>query len=471
MIKRQDPGFLKHFLFVFGSQLVVLASGLIKALLIPVLVGLSDYGYWQIYAFYTVYIGAFSLGYGDGLYLKYGGQELSNLPLQLVRTANAFYVVMLAISGALLAVFASEDSDPNRQYIFFAVAANVVVQGITANISLTLQATNQLKGYAFLNSADKIFFALALMAVFLERFQTFEYLILADICAKIIVMTILLHRYRCLFIGTISGFRLGAKEFANSVGSGIHLLLANLTGMLVLGSGRIIVEYLDTLDKYAHYAFAVSLANVVLMSVTALSIVLYPTLKRQQKDNFIVYFEKTVDAYVVFSLVMLSAYFPALVFIDVVAAQYKPVIEFLNAIFVITVLQGKMQLVNNTYYKAMRLERPMLVANVSSLLVATLLSAVGFVLTKSMLAIAYSALLTMLVRVYSSEIYLRRKMGQPFNGRFLAEILVLLLFLLVSESLSGALAAAVWLFIVLAVATAYRVRILALCRQLRRGTR
>lgn len=469
--KKIDPGFLKHFLYVFGSQLVVLLSGFVKALLVPLLLGLSDYAYWQIYVFYTVYIGVFTLGYGDGLYLKYGGYKIADLPLNCVRTANAMYLAMLAIGAAALVAFAYANTDPYRQVIFFAVAANVVIVGITANISLTLQATNQLKGYAFLNSADKVFFTLALIALFQDNFRTFEYLILADIGAKIFVMAILLYRYRHLFIGPLTRFSIGATEFGNSIGAGIQLMLANLMGMLVLGVGRIILEYFDTLDSYAHYAFAVSLANVVLMSVTALSIVIYPSLKRQAQENYLVYFNKTNAAYAAFALVMLAGYFPAIAFIDLFARQYLPVIDFLNAIFVITVLQGKMQLVNNTYYKALRLERPMLVANASSLLIATVLSAAGFMLTESILAIAYAALFTMLIRVYSSEIFLRRHMSKLYDLRFLAEPLVLGIFILTSQILSPAWGATVWLLFLAGIALRNRVAIDSLWRQLRSSTR
>ncbi|MFC3087933.1 lipopolysaccharide biosynthesis protein [Tabrizicola soli] len=467
MTDKSRSAFLRHFIYVFGSQLIVLISGFIKALAIPVLLGLSDYGYWQIYVFYTVHIGLFTFGYGDGLYLKYGGHGFTELPLPRIRSANIVYLGVLMLGKVALVAFALTNSDPDRQTVYLAVAANVILLGLISIVSLTLQATNELKGYAFINSADKVFFTLALLALLSEDFQTFTYLIGADIASKLVVLLVLLQRYRPLFLGSLARRAEGVKEFFDSAGAGIQLLIANLSGMLVLGVGRIIVEYQGALGHYAHYAFSVSLANVVLISITALSIVIYPTLRRQPRDNYLLYFDKTTRAYAVFALVMLTGYFPALAFIEQVAPAYQPVAVFLNAMFVITVLQGKMQLVNNTYYKALRLERPMLVANLASLLIAAALSWLGFVWFHSILAVVYAALVTMLFRVYASEIFLLRHMGVKPELQLLAEPLILGGFLLVTSLLSAPVAAGLWLLMGASLALIRRAALRAAWQQLR----
>lgn len=469
MTNTSRSAFLRHFAYVFGSQLIVLISGFIKALVIPVLLGLSDYGYWQIYVFYTVHIGLFTFGYGDGLYLKYGGHGFADLPLHRIRSANVFYLAVLMLGTVVVVAFAQANDDAERQIVYLAVAANVILLGLTSIVSLTLQATNQLKGYAFLNSADKVFFTLALLALLWDDFQTFTYLIAADTAAKLLVVLLLLHRYHPLFLGARAGWSEGVSEFLDSAGTGLQLLIANLSGMLVLGVGRIIVEYQGALENYAHYAFAVSLANVVLISITALSIVIYPTLRRQPQGNYLAYFNKTTQAYEAFALVMLTGYFPALVFIEHVATTYRPVAAFLNAMFVITVLQGKMQLVNNTYYKALRLERSMLTANLISLLIATALSWVGFVLFQSILVVVYAGLATMLFRVYASEVFLRRHMGATPDLQLLAEPLMLGGFLLVTSLLSTPVSAGLWLVLGIGLALFRRAALQATWQQMRGG--
>jgi O-antigen/teichoic acid export membrane protein len=470
MSARQTSDFARHFLLVFGSQLVVFASGLIKSLVVPVVLGVSDYGYWQIYVFYAVYVGGFTLGHNDGIYLKYGGYRFEDLPFATLRASNVMYVFLLALGATMIAAFAATATDPQREIVFFAVAANILVLGATSNISLSLQAANQMKDFAFLNAADKIFFTLALLALFDPQLRTFWYLISVDLVGKSSVLVFLLFRYRQLYVGPFAGIAVALSEFCENLRSGIQLMVANLSGMLVLGIGRIIIEYFGSPDSYSHYAFATSLASVVLMSVTAMSVVIYPSLKQQDEASYIRHFEMTNKAYSVFSLLMLSSYFAAIAFISLVAKSYSPVIEFLNVIFVITALQGKMQLINNTFYKALRLEGLMLRANLMSLVIATGLSALGYALTDSLLAIAYATLLTMLFLVYASETFLRWHMASRRTWGPLLEAAVLASFLGVTNFLPPLTGFVVWSLAVVLISIYKREQLASLMRRIQSRT-
>ena len=462
MSAHQTSDFVRHFLLVFGSQLVVFASGLIKALVVPVALGVSDYGYWQIYVFYVVYVGVFTLGHNDGIYLKYGGYRFEDLPFATLRASNVMHVLLLAMGATLIAVFAVTATDPKREIVFLAMAANILVLGTTSNISLSLQAANRMKGFAFLSAADKIFFTFALLALFDQQLRTFWYLIAVDLVGKSSVLVVLLFRYRQLYVGPFAKITVALTEFHENLRSGIQLMVANLSGMFVLGIGRIIIEYFGSLESYAYYALATSLASVVLMSVTAISVVIYPSLRKQDQASYIRHFETVNQAYSVFSLLMLSSYFAAIAFISLVAKSYAPVIEFLNVIFVITALQGKMQAVNNTFYTALRLEGKMLWANLTSLVIATGLSAIGYALTDSLLAIAYATLLTMLFRVYASEIFLRWYMASRRTWGPLLEAAVLASFLGVTNHLPPLAAFVVWSLTVILISIHKRKRLVAL---------
>lgn len=467
MTSRNSTEFIRHFFLVFGSQLVVFASGLVKTLFVPVLLGISDYGYWQIYVFYSVYVGVFTFGYNDGIYLKYGGLRLEELPFAKLRASNVFHIFLLSLGMAVVAVAATFATDPVRKIIFFAVAANILVLGITSNISLSLQAVNRMKSYAFLNAADKIFFTIALIALFSPGLRTFWFLIAVDLVGKTAVLVALLVCYPQLYAGPFSGMSLAFTEFRENLRSGSQLMIANLSGMLVLGSGRMIIEYFGTLDSYSNYALATSLANIALISITAMSIVIYPHLKQSDEKSYLLNFERANSAYFAFSLLMMTSYFAALAFIMLVAKGYAPVVKFLNVVFAITVLQGKMQLVNNTFYKALRLEGAMLRANLTSLLIASGLSALGYILTQLVISIAYATLFTMLLRVYASEIFLRQHMAGPRSNSPLLETAVLAAFLVLTTFAAPIAGCLAWMVVVCLVTLVNHRQILVTVRKLR----
>ena len=463
---RHGDKFIAHSLLVFGSQTLVVLTGLVKALVVPVLLGVSDFAYWQLYVFYTVYVGLFTLGHNDGIYLKYGGYRFEDLPFAKLRASNAMHAVLLILGMALVALMAATASDPLRKIVFFAIAANIPVIGIAGNISLSLQAVNRIKDFAFLNAADKIFFSVALFALFYPEMRTFWFLILIDLVSKTSVLVALLFRYRQLYAGSFEGIAPALLEFRGNLRSGFQLMVANLSGMLVLGIGRIIIEYWGSLDGYSYYAFATSVAGIVLMSVTAMSVTIYPILKLQGKSSYSYFFEQANSAYLVFALGALISYFMAAAFIILVATSYAPVLEFLNVVFAITVLQGKMQLVNNTFYKALRLEGAMLWANLTSLLIASALSLLGYKLTGSVLSIAYATLLTMVLRVYASEIFLRRHMESPRSYRPLLEIALLTGFLALTSFASPIAGCFAWLSVVVLAMLIWRAQIMVTVRKL-----
>ncbi len=452
---------------VFGSQIIVLVVGLIKALIVPLLLSIDDIAYWQLYVFYVVYVGAFSLGYNDGIYLRYGGYRLEDLPIERLRASNIIHLAFLLLATLAMLCLAMFYNKSQLQFVFTAVAANIFVMGIAANISLSLQAINRLRAYALINSADKIFFLISMLLLFVQELRVFWFLIVIDFAAKLSVMVFLVIRYRQLYVGSLSTAADAAREFAENIYSGVQLMLANLSGMLVLGAGRIIIEYCGTLRSYAFYAFAVSLANVVLMSVSALSVVLYPSLRQQKRSEYLIYFNRTNASFSAFALLMLTGYFPAAAFVLILAKSYSPILEFMNAIFVISVLQGKMQLINNTFYSALRLEGRMLVANVASVVVVSILSLVSYELTRSVVYIAYATLITMIFRVYLSELVLRRQMGGAFEWMALVEVAVLAGFMVLTTITSPSIGFPIWSLAVIAAALAHRRRLASGWRRFR----
>lgn len=422
-------GVAQGFRYVLASQLLVLLLGLLKAFAVPALLSVANFGYWQLYVFYTTYVGVFSLGFNDGLYLRYGGKELKDLPLDRIRPAVRIYAGVLLVMALAVAWVFSDDADPNRRIVMALVAANIVVMGILAIFSQLLQATNQFRRFSLFNAADKVFFLILLPGLIVLKIDSFTVLAAADLTAKVCLLGVFLVLHPEFIQGPKKDARSTIDEYFENVRAGIPLMIANVCGMLVLGAGRIVVEYFDTLDNYAYYAFGVAMTNLVLVGITALSVVSYPVLKRLSENDFFGYYNSANRKLFLFNCVMLLVYFPVVYVIDALLPKYQPVVPYLAVLFAITALQAKMQLLNNTFYKALRRESDMLLANASSLVIAVVLAAAGYAWTRSVEAIAWAALLTMIYRVYASERGLRCAMGGGFDGFAGYEAIALLVFL------------------------------------------
>ena len=91
---------ISNFTYSLTSNLVSMIISSLMILIVPKLIGIKEYGYWQLYLFYSSYVGFLHFGWNDGIYLRYGGKEYDELDKKLF--FSQFY--MLFISQLIIAV-------------------------------------------------------------------------------------------------------------------------------------------------------------------------------------------------------------------------------------------------------------------------------------------------------------------------------------------------------------------------------
>ena len=74
-----------NMLYAYVSQAVSTLIGMSFTLLIPKILGVEGYGYWQLIVFYATYLGIFYIGINDGLYLRNGGKELDEINKPIIK--------------------------------------------------------------------------------------------------------------------------------------------------------------------------------------------------------------------------------------------------------------------------------------------------------------------------------------------------------------------------------------------------
>ena len=76
---KQWNGIIQNMGYAVLSNGVILLSSTLISLLVPAFYSVADYGYLQLYLFYTSYLGLCHLGWADGIYLQLGGWEYSRM--------------------------------------------------------------------------------------------------------------------------------------------------------------------------------------------------------------------------------------------------------------------------------------------------------------------------------------------------------------------------------------------------------
>lgn len=60
--------------------------------ILPKVLGVAEFGYWQLYMFYSLYTMIFQLGLADGIYLRIGGKKYEEINLSILKSQ---YIILM----------------------------------------------------------------------------------------------------------------------------------------------------------------------------------------------------------------------------------------------------------------------------------------------------------------------------------------------------------------------------------------
>ncbi|MFK1878958.1 oligosaccharide flippase family protein [Bacteroides fragilis] len=162
---------------------------------------------------------------------------------------------------------------------------------------------------------DKILVLFTILYMLIVNSENFRTIIFVDLLSKLIVLLLMIWKTRELYFGKTTSFKESFRFMTENMSVGIKLMIANLMGMLLVGSGRIIVQLCGNIEDFAIYSFGMSVTGLVLTAVTAFSLVLYPMIKRISEDKYYYLFKRINIFTRSFGLPAILVYFPACWFI------------------------------------------------------------------------------------------------------------------------------------------------------------
>lgn len=393
------------------AHALVMIAGIIKALVVPGVLSVEGYAYWQIFSFYLSYIGFFYLGFNDGILLSYGGYSYDALPFKRLRRAMQMYIVMLFGFFLVLWSAAGGIGDVQRVFIMKMLAVNVVLGGMNGVLIYVFLLTNQIRRYSIFSSIEQGVVLLGVGLLFITKFESYRVLVYATVVSRVCVVGVMMWMQKEFFIGEYASFQEGFEEFTKNVKSGIFLMLAQVMGMLLTGLGRIFVEYFGNIDEYAYYAFGMSVVSVVMVFVSAVSTVAYPTLCRVQTKRLPYYFDRLCVYTTLFSFLGVLAYFPAYWMVAHFFENYTPLLSYLYLFFCMLIWQAKMSILTNCYFRVLRKEKRMSVINVWGTVFFCVIALPAILMTRQIDSIALCTYLTMVFMEVVCEGVLRRQLG------------------------------------------------------------
>jgi len=420
---------VKNVMFSIIAQGLFFALSIFTGFLLPKFMGVTQYGYWQVYLFYTGYIILFCFGFNDGLYLRYGSMDYRQLPFEKLRSAMRIFMIVSGMLACILFGLSFLEKDPNKVFAFCATSINLMIMGINGTLLTMLQFTNRIKLNSVLTIANKGVFVVFIIPLLLLKWLDFRVIIIVDIFTKLFFLGVNIYKSKELLIGHTQSIGSGFKEYWQDVEVGIKLMFANILSSLLVGIGRFVVERFMPLETYSIYSFAITITTFALIFITASSVAMYPLLTRIAKEKLPIFFKDLNTLLCVCLFFLLAGYYPLYYLIGYYFTDFTGIFEYFYLLFIIVISQGKMQFLINTYYKVLRKEKAMLIANISGVVVALLIIIPSFYYTHSIIYIVAGTTLTLIWRCYASEVYLKKRMGIKGHGNIAVELGMMSLFI------------------------------------------
>lgn len=423
--------FIKNMSYTISSNLISLIISTLVVLIVPKLIGIEEYGYWQLYIFYTSYVGFLHFGWNDGIYLRFGGEEYSNLDKRLFHSqfiellGSQLFIAILIWLGSYFLV-----GDINRGFILQMVAIAMVLANTRLMFFYILQATNRIKEFAKLTMLDRIVYILLIVIFLLFGVRDFKLMIIADLVGKFISLFFAALSCKEIVFRRINTFYLTISESIKNISVGIKLMFANIASMLIIGIVRFGIERAWDVATFGKVSLTLNISNMMMIFINAVGVIMFPILRRTNQDKLANIYSTMRDFLMVILLGFLIIYYPLKTIMVAWLPQYAESLLYMSLVFPMFIYEGKMALLINTYLKTLRREKVMLRINVISMILSLFMTYISTSIFVNLDIAILNIVILLAIRSVIAESYLAKELNIKVKKDVLLEVLLTLIFIL-----------------------------------------
>lgn len=439
------PKLVENISVAMVAQMVNMLVSIATVILAPKVMGVEQYGYWQLFIFYGTYVSLFHLGINDGVYLLNGGKGRDEIDKRQIASQFWFGIAyQLAMVAAAVPIIFFADTETNRTFVLLSLAVFLVVCNAASYIGYVFQAMNETKVYSqsVIVERSLLFAGLCILLAF--GVGSFEPYVITFIATKACALVYCLVRGRDFIFLRPEGFLDTARNSWKSIKVGSQLLIAVNAGSLVVGVARFTVDANWSIETFGMVSFSLSIVNFIMAFVGQVSMVLFPALRQCSCDELRRYFVRGRDALAVILPTALILYWPACVFVDVWLPDYREATYYMAFLAPLCIFDGRMNVLCTTYFKVLRMETVLLVVNLVTLVACACGCLLAVALGMPVEAVLVVALLVVALRSIASEILVARRIRAEVHSSVIRDVLPAIVLVAACHWINGLVSFAVY---------------------------
>ena len=396
----KKSGIVKNIAAVTFSNITTILSGIVVSLLLPKILPVADYGWLKTFTLYTTYVGFFSLGIIDGIVLKHGGDDYNQLNRPLFRNYFRWYSIIHLSFFSFLILISFFIRDNNYRFICVMLGIYLVIANYTGYFQQISQITQRFKEYSIrkiIYSVVKIIVVLFLYFwSFIGFAPTYKVYLALFMASEVAISGWYFYTYLDLIKGASIPIKGTRRQIISLSLTGFPLLFANLCSTLILSLDRQFVSILFETEVYAKYAFAYNMLSLVTVAMSAISTVLYPTLKRTTPETMKKNYGSLTGIISIFVFAAVAAYYPLCIFVEWFLPKYIESLPIFRIVFPGLALSSSITVVMHNYYKALGKNIIYFRKSIVVLLISGTANWIAYQLFHTTISISIASILTMI---------------------------------------------------------------------------
>lgn len=391
-----ESGLKKGLFLIMLANLLNLLVSLVNGFVLPRYLSIESYAMIKTYTLYMSFAGFFHLGYLDGMYLKYGGRQMSSVSSKEYGTDFWNVCIMqLAVSSILLVA-----GLVMWNFLLCAIAAGLFLKNINSCFQMFFQATGEFKLYSRALNYGTIFsFLLSIFLIFVLKADDARLYIGTQVFSLLIVSL-----YLCILLNIRLGYlkwrKLSLLMFKENISSGIVLMIGNFSNILFLSIDRWLVKLLMSTYHFALYSFAFGINGLIDVFISPLSVTLYNAFCRDSSPERIMGIKRAVA---VWSFCIIALAFPAKWVVEHYVVKYMESLPLVFIFFASHVFNAIILSVYVNYFKARKMQKQFFWQILSMLAAILVVSLVAWLVFKTMQAFALASLLANFIWLAANE--------------------------------------------------------------------
>lgn len=439
---------IKNINYTVTANFLVLGISVLLNLFVPKFIGVEEYSYWQIYVFYSSYVGFLHFGWLDGIYLKIGGKEYDDLDHGNLGSQFWYlFIFEIFLSIALLFSIVLFSSSSTNAIILSLTAFVSIIRNCNTFILYIFQSTNRIKEYAQISRNDRYIYVVFISIYILFGGNDYFILITLDIIARLLVTLWGALKIRDILFFRPQKFTLVKGEIFSNISVGINLMLSNIAGMLIIGISRVFVEYKWSVETFGKLSLTLSISNMFMTFINAVGVVMFPLLRRTDKNRLSELYFELRNVFVPITYLLLLLFLPIKEILGLWLPAYRQSLVFMGILFPMVIYEGRMSLLVSTYLKTIRKEKTILYANVISLSFSIICSAVTALYIKNLFLTVGVIVFSLAIRCMVAENLLIREWRMSLGKLVHFETLLTIAFILSNFFLEDGVSFCLYLFL------------------------